>query len=49
MTYGRYFHSKDLLFNKMTNNTVKMLTIVKSQYKIDNDLLNELLLKNKIS
>ena len=32
----------------MTNKTVKMLKFVKSEYKIDVNLLNELLIKNKI-
>jgi hypothetical protein len=48
VTYGRHFDNKNLLFSKMTNNTVKMLKIVKSEYKIDIDLLNELLAKNNI-
>ena len=47
--YGRQFDSKNMLFSKMTNNTVKMLRFVKSEYKIDIDLLNELLIKNKIN
>jgi hypothetical protein len=32
----------------MTNKIVKMLKFVKSEYKIDINLLNELLVKNKI-
>ena len=48
ITYGRHFDNKNLLFSKMTKNTVKMLKMVKSEYKIDIDLLNELLTKNNI-
>lgn len=46
--YGRHFDNKNLIFSKMTKNTVKMLNFVKSEYKINVDLLNELLVKNKI-
>jgi translation initiation factor aIF-2/yIF-2 len=48
ITYGRHFDNKNLLFSKMTKNTVKMLKMVKSEYKIDIDQLNELLTKNNI-
>ena len=46
--YGRHFDNKNLLFNKMTTNTVRMLKFFKSEYKIDGKLLNELLIKNKL-
>ena len=48
VTYGRHFDNKNLLFSKLTKNTVKMLKMFKSDYKIDIDLLNDLLTKNNI-
>ena len=40
--YGRHFDNKNLIFSKMTNNTVKMLKFVKSEYNININLLNRL-------
>tara|TARA_B100000902_G_C27314361_1_gene920330 strand:+ start:1837 stop:3639 length:1803 start_codon:yes stop_codon:yes gene_type:complete len=48
VTYGRHFDNKNLLFSKLTKNTLKMLKMFKSDYKIDIDLLNDLLSKNQI-
>ena len=47
--YGRHFDNKNLIFTKVTTNTIKMLKMLKKQFRIDIDLLNELLVKNKIS
>lgn len=47
--YGRHFDNKNVIFTKVTSNTIKMLKMLKKEFKIDIDLLNELLKKNKIS
>ncbi len=47
--YGRHFDNKNLIFTKVTTNTVKMLKMLKKQFRIDIELLNDLLTKNKIS
>lgn len=46
--YGRHFDNKNVIFTKVTSNTIKMLKMLKKEFKIDIDLLNELLKKNKI-
>ena len=48
IVYGRNFNEKDLLFSKMTKNTVKALKIFKNEYKIDIPTLNKLIVANNI-
>ena len=48
IVYGRNFDDKDLLFSKMTKNTVKALKIFKNEYKIDIPTLNKLIVANNI-
>ena len=48
IVYGRNFDHNDLIFSKMTKNTVKALKIFKNDYKIDIPTLNKLISANNI-
>ncbi len=48
IVYGRNFDHNDLIFSKMTKNTVKALKIFKNDYKIDIPTLNKLIVANNI-
>ena len=46
--YGRQFDSKNKLFTKMTKMSIKLLKKFENDYIIDKELLEELLVKNKV-
>ena len=48
IVYGRNFDHKDLLFSKMTKNTIKALKIFKNEYIIDMTTLNKLIIANDL-
>jgi translation initiation factor aIF-2/yIF-2 len=48
IVYGRNFDKDDLIFSKMTKNTIKALKIFKNEYKIDIPTLNKLIIANNI-
>lgn len=48
IVYGRNFDHKDLLFSKMTKNTIKALKIFKNEFKIDMTTLNKLIIANDL-
>ncbi len=48
IVYGRNFDHNDLLFSKMTKNTIKALKIFKNEFKIDMTTLNKLIIANDL-
>lgn len=48
IVYGRHFDHNDLLFSKMTKNTIKALKIFKNDFKIDMTTLNKLIIANDL-